>query len=212
MSRSARLVPNYYVPPSSKRVILNWTGSLSATEAAAGTGVSHFYRLNSAYDVDTGLGSTSMPGFAEWSTFFLNYKVHRVRTKVSIMGATGTTTNAMLRAIVFPVAYQAVIPANAAVWPSQYLARSKMIAPVAVGGANRAVFDEVHDIARILRVTKEQYRTDMDFSGQINANPARMAFLCVALVSLYSSTPATMIGDISVTMECEFFNPVPLST
>jgi hypothetical protein len=210
-NRSRRLLPMCYVPPQSKRVTLVFASSFSFAEAAVGTGAFNFYRLNSVYDVDTSLGSTSTPGLNEWSAFFSNYRVWaarvRIEATVNNLSTGGTATFSMV-----PNPLQATLPSSASSWPVQYGAVHKTITNVTSGGTNLVVLDKQYQLHKVFRITPQQFKDDFDFTAATTANPARQAYLAVAVKSNNSTTTAGAGGQIYVSFDVEFFNNILLAT
>lgn len=201
-------LPRVTQMPSSKRIVMSYALSGAGTEAAAGTGLSAFYRLNSVYDPDaTGVGQ-SCGGYNTWSSLFLNYKVHRVTVRVQ--GTVNTASGSFGQVIVAPVASQAVVPSNPNYWRLIPYARVYTVAPNANGGRSTFLHTQTYDNAKIARVTKQQYDNDMDFSGAIGSNPARQIYLMIGMQSVSSGTPGTLVNSIQLTYEVEWFNPVPM--
>jgi hypothetical protein len=199
-----------YVPPHSKRVTLVFASPVSFTEAAAGVGAFNFYRLNSVYDVDTSLGSTSTPGLVEWSAFFSNYRVWatRVRVEVTVNNlSSGTATVSLV-----PNPSQATLPSSASSWPVQFGAIHKTITNTTSGGTNLAVLDKQYQLHQVFRITPQQYKDDFDFTATTSANPSRQAYLALAMKGNNSTTAAGLGGQVYVSMDVEFFNNILLAT
>lgn len=198
------------VPPQSRRAVLCYSTPFSIAEGAAGAGTYRFYRLNSLYDVDTTLGSTATPGFSAWGTFFYNYRVWRTRFCLEATtsgGSAGSVTQISL------VPYFATtLPASTGSWAVQPGTLSKMVARSVDGGKNVVTFDHHYDLASILRVTKAQYRNDMDYTGTVASNPTRGVNLAVTALGVGSTTAIALTGVLRVAFEVEFFNPLGLGS
>jgi hypothetical protein len=181
------------------------------TESAAGVGAFRYFRLNSAYDVDTTVGSTTMPGFAEWSSFFNNYRVWY--TRVRLEGAvTGLGGNALATVCLVPNSFQATLPSAAGTWSVQPLSSHRSLVNTTSGGNNMVRFDRTFQLPSIMRITTSQYKNDMDFSGTIGSNPARQGYLAVTVAGLNSSSAVSLAVQLYIAMDIEFFNPIQLST
>lgn len=200
-----------YVPPQSRRVTLSYFYRFGQTEAIT-AGISHWFRLNSVYDVDTAVGSTTIPGFSEWAALFGNYRVWKAKVKVDTFYLPASN-NSVGQVVLVPSAYNTVLPASPEAWPSQYQAVSKPIVPL-VNGGNAAVVTLIkqYDLPSIARLTPSQYANDMDFSALCSANPARQIYLAVCGFSWNAASNNIFEHMIHVAFEVEFFNPVPLST
>jgi hypothetical protein len=210
-NRSTKLLRMCYVPPQSKRVTLVFASSFSFSEAAVGTGAFNFYRLNSVYDVDTSLGSTSTPGLTEWSAFFTNYRVWKTRVRIEAtvnnLSVGGTATFSLV-----PNPLQPTLPSSASSWPVQYGAIHKTITNVTSGGTNLVILDKQYNLSSVFRITPQQYKDDFDFTAPVTANPTRQAYLAVAVKSNNSTTTAGAGGQIYVSLDVEFFNNVLLAS
>lgn len=213
-SRRARVSPLVFTMsyPVSKRVRLTYIGDgFQITESAAGVGAFRYFRLNSAYDVDTTLGSTTIPGFAEWSAFYSNYRVWS--TAVHYEGSVqGGSAGSMATVCLVPNSSQATLPSSANTWPVQPQTLHRTILMYGSGGANKVTFTRRYDIASIFRVTRSQFLNDFDFSATTSSNPARQAYLAITVQGNASSSAVVLTSVIYFSMEVEFFNPIQLST
>lgn len=204
-----RHLPLLTVTPSSKRILMTYSAVSAQVEAAAGIGITYFYRLNSVYDPDASGVGTSALGYSTWSGLFLNYKVRRVTARVQAT-VRGMTAGSIATVTVAPIANQAVVPSNKLTWASVRGAQVRYVANATEGGRNLAQFVMTIDNAWVAQVTKQQYDVDMDFSGAVGSNPSRMNYLCVAAASAGSTTAATVVFNIQLTYEVEWFNPIPM--
>lgn len=202
------LLPRVTQMPSSKRVLMTFAQQYTLAEPAAATGASYFFRLNSVYDPDaTGVGFSS-GGYATWSALFLNYKVHRVTAR--IQGAAECSNNSIAHIVVAPVSSQSVVPTNPNYWKLIPYARVYTVTSNLNGGKNVYNHAASYDNAAIARVTPAQYDVDMDWSGVVGSNPARMNYLMIGVNTVNSTTPGKAIYSIQLTFEVEWFNPIPM--
>lgn len=193
------------------RTVLNFTTFNADTEPAAAAGITHIYRLNGAYDVDTSILSTSTPGFSEWSAFYNRYRVIGVRVRVEGHIREGDLIGTY-RVAMFPVAHPAVgIPTSPLYWGSQYLGVARVVSRVDAGGNNKVVLDRYYDMPRVLGITRREFLTDMDYSATVGGVPSKEVQLYVGSASVSSTVPSKFIYTISVCMEIEFFNPKNMS-
>jgi hypothetical protein len=197
--------------PSSKKVRLVWTESFQITEGAANAGTFRYLRLNSAYDVDTTLGSTTTPGFTEWSAFYGNYRVWSTAIRLEAV-ASGGSASSLATVCLVPNSSQATLPSTPAVWAVQPQAVHKNILMYNSGGTNKATFVRRYDTATIFRVTKQQFQTDFDFTATTSANPARQAYVAITILGNGSTSAMSLLAQVYASMEIEFFNPIQLST
>jgi hypothetical protein len=199
------------VPPANKRVKLCYPYWTSITESAANAGAFKYYRLNSVYDVDTTAGSTATPGFAEWSTFYSNYRVWRTRVKIEGAVSGGSSGSlATVSLVVNPL--QATLPSNSNEWPVQPESVHVTIVPESNGGHNMAVLDKEFVLPKVFKITRRQFIDNMDYTATIASNPARQGYVAVTVSGVSSSTPVTLAYQIYVAMEIEFFNPIQLAS
>lgn len=198
-------------PALAKRLTLVYTAPIQITEASVGLGAFKTFRLNSLYDVDTSLGSTSMPGFAEWAGMYNNYRVHR--TRFVYEGITfGESSAGYAQVSLVPNSFSTVLPANNLIWPVQPGAESKLVVPVAQGGSNVVRFDVTFDMWKSAKVTKHQFMNDMDYTASVGVNPLRIIHCMLCVSSGNSTTVGGTYGVVRIAMDCEFFNPVLLAT
>jgi len=195
---------------SAKRVRLVWVASKAATEGSAGAGAYNTFRLNSAYDVDTSLGSTTTPGFAEIQNYYTNYRVWStaIRVEGSVFGgSSGSIANVVL----LPNANVATIPSTPSSWGVQPYSERRVVNMQAVGGRNSFTLEHHYDLPKLAHVTRQQYRTDMDYSAPTTSNPTRQMYAFLTVWGINTSIAVEAIYMIYVEMEVEFFNPVTLS-
>lgn len=204
-------VPMMSKVPGSMRVNLTYSApAQQIVESAAGTGVTYFYRLNSVFDPDaSGVGAVAI-GYNTYAGLYLNYKIHKVTVRLHGFAGGGTGNSHFANVSMAPVPGQAVVPANRATWKTIPGGVTTSITSAANGGLNRVDFSRTYDLARVACVTRQQYVTDMDFSGAIGSNPARQLYLMVALDSAGSSTVMGLTYAITISYLVEWFNPVPL--
>lgn len=208
--RVSRSLPMAYNPPRSKRVLLVYTDIPTVVEGTAGSGAFQYYRLNSAYDVNTAFASTSTPGFAEWSGFYSNYRVWR--TRVRIEGTvSGVSTGGIGTVCLVVNPLQPTLPSSPATWPVQFMTIHKTVVNTTSGGTNTVTLDKTYNLPTVFRVTPSQFKNDFDFSATTSANPTRQGYFAVT-ISGKSSTPMSLTAQVYVSMVVEFFNPVLLSS
>lgn len=205
-----RGMPLQYVNPPSKKVHLVFYDTSYVAESATGTGGTHFYRLNSAYDVDTNVGSTTIPGFNEWQNFYTSYRVWRARIRV-IGTVNVSSSNGVCTVTLTPNAYTATIPSNPKAWPVQPQSVFKVVPPVNAGSNAVARLDHTFNLPRLAALTPQQYKTDMDFTANVASNPSRQLYCAVTVQGNTGGGVATYVYSIWVSLEIEFFNPATLS-
>lgn len=192
-----------------RRVKLVYAEGVQVSESGAGLGAARFFRMNSVYDVDTTLGSTSVAGFAEWGNFFANYRVWktRVRYEGNVSGGTNNTATVCL----VPQAYTATLPTTSNTWPVQPHAVRQTVNMYNSGGNNLVKLDVTWNIPQVLRITRGQFLNEQNFTANTSSNPSTQVYFAVTVQSQYGSTPATTTGQIYVSFLVEFFNPITVS-
>lgn len=209
-SRRTRKMPLVYVPPHARRVLLTWSGIGLVSETAAQSGGYHFYRMNSVYDVDTNVGSTSVPGFAEWGNFYANYRVWR--TRVRITGSVyGGSTGSIATVALVPQAYTSTLPTSVETSLVQPFSKKMTISPVNNGGTNIAVLDAVFNIPSVLHITRSQFLNEQNYSANTSSNPATQVYWAAVVQGLGTSSVVTFTYQVYQSMLVEFFNPITVS-
>lgn len=205
-----RRTPFTYVPPQSRVARLCFFTSVGMTEAAAGAGAQHIFRLNSAYDVDSAVGSTSTAGFTEWATFFSNYRVWSARVRVELTASGGSAGTGAV-ACIYPNATNTYLT-NVNAWSvAPHSIKRTIRADTTGAGRNFCTLQKSYSLPAIARVTKDQYAIDMDYSGTTSSNPNRIIGLSVAAFGINAGAVVTFTFSIWVEMNVEFFNPVQLA-
>lgn len=210
MAGIGKSLPLITRPPESRRVLMTYAENVLMTESAVGLGVSYFWRLNSVFDPNASGAGGVCVGYNTWSALFLNYRVNRVTVRMTMGCHGGTLASATGFCTLAPVARQAVVPSNASTWRMLPQAQSKLVAPIGAGGHNLAEFTATYDLPKLLRITPNQYMSDMDFSGAVGSNPAREAYLLTGFQGIGVSSVMTAVFTVSLTYEVEWFNPVPI--
>jgi len=194
--------------PASKRILMTYSTNGSVIESAVGVGATYFYRLNSVYDPDLSGVGTYACGYTTWSALFKNYKVRRVTARLKGFCTSGTASGAVVT--MAPIADASTVPSNTGTWRSLRGGVSDIILPKGDGGKNFIEWTRTYDIAKWLSVTKQQYESDMDFSGYVGANPPRVLNLVVAVASFAGTTASSFAFTMDITYEVEWFNPIPM--
>jgi len=205
-------LPLYFEPPRTRTAVLAFSGVYSAeAESSAGGGHYHFFKINSAYDIDAAYGSVAVPGFAEYGAFFQNYRVISARVKLEA-AVSGMTTGSICEVSLVPNGNGLSLPAQAQTWPVQYNAVTGTICNSNEGAGRLLRLDKTFDLAKLFNVTPQQFRSDFDFSAGVTQNPTRVMYLAVCFRSAGSSTVAVLSYKLTVSMRIEFFVPTLLQT
>jgi hypothetical protein len=207
-NKTPTAVPHLSIVPNSKNIVMTYNAQQLVSEGAANLGGAWYFRLNSVFDPNaTGTGASAI-GYSTWSTLFYNYKVKRVTARITTNynGSSGS----MGRITLVPTAFQAVLPADPTTWPLLRSAQTRTISHSTNGGKNVADYVITYDLAKIAGVTQQQYKTDMDFSGQVGSDPLRQIFLAVCVQGLGSGVVGTSLFSVMLSYEVEWFNPIPM--
>jgi len=166
------------------------------------------YYTNGAYDVDPSVGSTAMPGFAEWSALFGSYRVRSAHVDVDV--ATQEAFPVGVTDLWLPDSTYA--STNSAPPTISTNRNSQLFTLSSVGGMDRKKINR-----RILNSTlfgdKTTYEGDLNqFVGTALTNPIT---LFTWLIIITPVNPAdTLINGVSmwgyIEFEIEFFNPLIL--
>ncbi len=207
-SRGGGHLPCITAFPSTKRVLQTYSCSAALSEGAVAGGAAYFFRLNSVYDPDfTGAGGTAT-GYQTFSQAFYTYRVRRVTVRFN---ATATVGNGgFAEVVVAPTAYS-VITSNPLYWRSIPFATRKQITPNVNGGHNLVSFTKTYDMAKVMRLTQQQFDNDMDYAADISTSPTRSVFLLVSVVGIGSASVATLTYAMDLTFDVEWSRPIPLS-
>lgn len=207
----SRPTPFTYVPVLSRHVRLTYPGAFLITEAAANAGAQKIFRLNGPFDVDTTLGSTSTPGFAELSAMFSSCRVWSTSVRVEAT-ASGGSAGSVANIIMYPNANNTFLtnPASWAVEP--YSVKRAVRADSAGGGRNFVTLVKRYDMPSVFRITKNQFLSDADYASVVSTTPAKQAYLAISVYAVGSATVVTATGIAYFQMEVEFFNPIQLSS
>ncbi len=194
--------------PSTQNVLMTYSTSSAFSEAAAGGGAAYFYRLNSVYDPDfSGVGTTAM-GYSTFSAVFATYRVKKVTVRFR---ATATVGNGGFANVVLAPTPISTTPGNPLVWRSMPGAVTKGITPNVNGGHNYIELVHTFDMPRVFRLTRQQFKNDMDFSGSTGSNPARPVYLLVGLMTTGSATTGTLSYSMDMTFQVEWSQPYAIT-
>lgn len=201
-ARSSALVTRPLLPPS-RRMSLAYAERVRLVESAALAGANWAFSLNSLYDPNVS-GTGSQPvGFDQISAFYGQYRVWRVRVKITFSNL--VTSTSFVGA--FPT-YQAVAPASPSAWFCQPYGKSDRVEPTS-GVSTRVIYMDV-DLPLILGLTRSQYDNDMDFVGTPSGSPTRAAILIVWMVGS-SGTAASVDAQVQLEYQAQFSQPLPLN-
>lgn len=205
--RSDRVQPfgTSVVMPASRRMQLAYAERVTLNEATAGAGISTSFSLNSLYDPNSGGVGVQPVGFDQMCNFYGQFKVWRCRVKVTFHNNTAT---APCQCVMFGT-FQPVVPSNPDAWFCQPYAKSGRIEPI--GGSSSCVLIMDFDIPRVLGITAQQYRADMDFVGSSAGNPLRQAYVMIGVRSVNNSAAGT-VAYVQLAYSAEFMQPQAMNT
>ncbi len=194
------------LPSDFKRVYLSYVSIGALTEAAAGTGTYYTFRLNSVYDPDfTGVGSTAI-GFANLSSMYSLFRVVRARVITTFfMSTSGGAVVGLLPGL------NSTYTATLSSWEAQPNATSKVILGNSGGARSAVTFDKTYDLYKLCAISKNEYRTDFDFSHSGSSNPAKSVF-CTIYMRGYNSSAQTVLYTHRIVYEVEVSQPLQTLT
>lgn len=155
--------------------------------AAVNTNVTNVFYCNGLYDVNSAIGSTAIPGFAEWMTFYQNYRVMWCRFDCYFVN---TTAQPVICGIHIPPVSNTSSPAN---W-TQFMElqgnkNTKMITLSSNGGQDRGKIS-VYCYLPSLFGDKNTYKADDNFLGSATSNPPSIIRSYVFAITSSGNAPA----------------------
>lgn len=156
-----------------------YTARGTLTEAAAGTGTTYTYRLNSLWDPNlTGVGAQPV-GLDQWATLFERAVVLSADVRVDFVNV--SASNAPCRVGFWPAIGLSSIPADNDAWPSQRNAKSALM-----GGSGKTVstLKAHYDIARVMDIPRSKLIIDDGYDEDITGGGA-VAGIFQALLNVY---------------------------
>lgn len=178
--------------------------------SATATFASNTYKINSAFDVNQLVGTTHMPGFAEWANFYLKYKVMATKISTEITNPSNKPYIVQLRMepdISAPLTWN-----NYMQMQGNPYCKTRSISQA--GGLDKIHMSMYASLGRLLG-NRLVYKTDTSYEAQTNANPARTMY---GSITLLSAEPVTLIGTTgvytrtTVTMWIKLWEPIRLFT
>lgn len=207
-----RVVPLNWQPPSLtiRRPVI-YTAVHTTAESSAGAGGFKFFRMNSAFCVDTTVGSTQQVGYTSMASMYQNYRVHHARIKVDGFIGGGSTSGTFIVSVV-PQPYSTSLPATVTAWSVQPHAITTQVPYVTNGGPNKVKLDKTYELWKVANVPKSVYLNDLNYTGAVTGNPTTQIYFAVTVLSTFSGTLATLTYQTTVALDVEFFNPLLLSS
>jgi len=187
--------------PDRLRVHLIYSDQIQVRNNVGVKYVSWRYR-SSAYDPDPALGTGAIPGFDDFSNFYGNYRVHRMKLDWDVVNAeTFAVAVKVVPTPTDPGANTANISDFADANPRGY---SKLLA--GSSAQNRARMNSPwYEVIKIEGSIGAQF--DPNFSAAVNSNPANVMY-----IGLTTAAVAVHAGGITTTVkvhyDLEFFNRI----
>lgn len=161
------------------------------------------YKINSAYDVNNGFATTSMPGFNEMAQMWGQYRVlaAKVKTRVTLASAAANPVNVSI-----------IMPGQSLLTPSNWTQAMRMVR------GNRHAVSKVAtpyqqttlSLYRKLGTVygdRLQYRTNLNFTANTSSSPATLMYAQVMGASLDGAALTAQVYALKteVTMWIKFF-------
>lgn len=197
------------VPPLSYVSLKYPSQALGIYEAAAGSGVSYTFSLNSVFDPDFS-GSGNQPiGLDQWAQFYGRYRVIKVRFTLYIVNLS-TSVKLVAGCYASP---QSTLPANPTSWMAQSDLGTKtrcVVLSTQGGGRDVTTIKGVVHLPKVFGVTQKEYTSEMDFAALITNSPARQAYLHMWILGDASAVGSAKIYTV-FEYDTELSQPVALS-
>jgi len=168
------------------------------------------YKMNSAFDVDPLVGSTTLVGFTEWSAFYGAYRVLRASGFIDFVN------NEAFPVIVYvgPSRNAGLDPGANSIggldWPSNALFKRHILS--AKGGQDRIRLKFNFDFPVLY---SKQVLADDNFAGAVTANPSILLYMVCGALTTGSDTFTTAGGvsqDVAIHLDILFYKPILLTT
>lgn len=180
------------------RVLLSYP-LMSTLTNVSNSFVARRWTPNGLYDIDPTLGSTSMPGFTEYSSLYGFYVVLRYRYKIRI-------SNAEAFPVVVYVTNSTVDPTTSGTYMLDYSTQkygSRCILS-AKGGNDSKMFSGLIEISRLVG---EDISKDSAYRTPVTSNPSDIVYLGLGLnAGSNDFTSAGCIFDLRIISEGHFFD------
>lgn len=163
------------------------------------------FRPSSAYDIDPTLGSTSVPGFNEWASFYGRYRVLSSKINVHFSNLEK-------------------VPINAYIWPSNYDLGANYVflaASIASPFSTHTVLGPITGLdSKVLskRIRSDEIFgsnevfTDQDFGAVINSNPTNNWYWNIGIWSPVLALTTGVMTNIEIDIQVQFTERFSLTT
>lgn len=206
-SQKKAVVPAFFRPgPVVQYADFAYSAAPGLTEGVVGAGMLYVFSLSSIYDPDvSGVGTTAL-GYTSYSSFFTRYRV--VRTRIEVTATPYNTSTAAPMIVGYMVGPNSTVTSSSTLWPVQTNSQSKMVHASTPGGQHgMATFKRTIDLAQIQGVTKQQFMTDLDYSGAFGSNPSRQSYLILFVRGLGGAV-AVASFDVRIVYHTELSQPL----
>jgi hypothetical protein len=167
------------------------------------------YVVNGAYDVNSAVISTAMPGFNEWIAFYKKYRVRAVKMVTSWV-AIETQPLYVMTYISGDAGSINVNWTDFREQESQNFNSTKLLTP---NGSNGQCTTKVYCKLSTLVGSKLTYLTDLSYTGSITSNPAIPLYGYNVIMSPAGANFGTTFSQpvkTKITMYIEFFDRIAL--
>jgi len=189
------------VMPDRLRVHLIYADQVQQRNNAGTKYVSWRYR-SSAYDPDPALGTGAIPGFTDFTNFYGNYRVHRMRIESDIV-------NIESFAVTFKVVPTPTDPgANTAVISEFADANPRGFSKILGGSSAQNRVRMATPWYRVIAIEGSiGAQFDPNFAAAVNANPANVMYIGMTTAA-YLVHVNGVVTNVRVHYDVEFFNRI----
>lgn len=193
------------IVPNRKFIKLRYIETSTSTLSGGATSTYLNYKVNDAYDVASAVGSTAMPGYAEWSAFYSKYRVHASKVKF-------TAHNESINPYYMGLFYTVPPTVFATSWGNFMETRGnphskvKMLSSSSNTGSKQTI--TMYRKHAGLFGDKLEYLADQAYAGTVSSHPSSIVYATVWLGSYDGVTnlPAITPFNIEVTLWLEFYS------
>ena len=149
-------------------VEMPYTTIIQLVESAPGAGAIYTFRINDLFDPDFTSAGQQPLGFDQFAQFYYRYRVLRFRYSIDYQNLTGTSNPVLVGVFFSP---NSTAPVNPLAWSVQPTPGTKSTPMSAIHGGRDVVrLQGQVRISDVLGVTKEEYMSDMDYTGTTSSS------------------------------------------
>jgi len=157
------------------------------------------WQPNAAYDVDPTLGSTSTPGFTEWSAFYTYYRVRKYRVEVECVNMDPLSMGVFFCHLNTDPGTGG---ANYYSYASQAFGTQKMLSPK--GGLDRVTYVQTVPVAQLVGAV--DVSTDDSLRASVTTVPADLVFFGIGIRTTTGGNLTVGVDVIGyIDMEVQFY-------